>query len=424
MKVGFSSVLTIVLSRAVVTQGQDLTCGPSGTVEPLSFAGPPSVQTLVEAWQKGYSQMCAGAAQEMIVEGESSADGAARVCGSRTGAAPVDMGGVSRLLQNAEAKTEDGWHYDCQRSRRTTIFVDVAVEGLSVFIKNSGPAQECLQLLGGLTLDQLRWMYTSFSMAELKASKTWDPASVPYSDDNDETHLWSELFHECAAVEIQLAGDLEGSLSYKYFVDNVLTSHREGETIRSTTILPQLHDNTTNTLPLQQYFGSGDNALLVNFLEEYEGAISFMGLGHTLSKNVRPLLGSLEAVRIQNEKGDFTKPDFAAIEDSAYALSRRLYIAVNDAPDSLAKTRPFLDFGYTDEGSDLLKEEGFWPIHDWEKVVMRTRLQTKHGVSMDRIQQACGPPGGKITIDGSSTVFPVVQLCKYTWPNARPLLPM
>eukprot|EP00957_Ditylum_brightwellii_P043276 3279504-Ditylum_brightwellii.AAC.1 len=61
-------------------------------------------------------------------------------------------------------------------------------------------------MIGGLTFDQIRWIYSSFSEAEL-VQGGWDPSSVKNSDNDPSTHLWSELDSRCAPVEIHITGD-------------------------------------------------------------------------------------------------------------------------------------------------------------------------------------------------------------------------
>lgn len=398
-------------------------CGPSSGPG-LSFAGPPSVHTLASAWAQGYAAACPDTVPVAIMDVSSSADGAARVCGTRTGALPVDLGGLSRPMQTAEAKLSSDanqnnhWQFDCERSRRSTIQVDVAVEGVSVFTKNTGPAFECIQRKGGLTLDQLRWMYSNFGEQELQASGTWDGVfAVPYSDRNDNTHLWSELFHECASVEILMAGQAQGSLAHKYFTDNIFSE--DGETIvalQDEDQEPPLKDTNNATLPSvltrhTKFFGSNDIQSLIRFLEENDAGLAFFGLGATLSADVKDLMRNLEAVPILNEQGDFTKPEITAIEDSAYALSRRLFMHVYNNEESLARTRPFIEFAYSSAGRELVHQAGFWPIQDWESLVMRTRLQTETAIALSDIQSACGPKGGSMQIDGSSTIFPILRSC-------------
>ena len=78
------------------------------------------------------------------------------------------------------------------------------------------PAAACIRLLGGLTIDQLRWMYSSFSLGEL-ISTGLDATSIPFSDGDDSTHLWSELNEDCTAAEIVIAGPDGGSRAYNFF---------------------------------------------------------------------------------------------------------------------------------------------------------------------------------------------------------------
>eukprot|EP00977_Amphora_coffeiformis_P003738 scaffold742_cov165-Amphora_coffeaeformis.AAC.14 len=386
--------LVLVLARTCVEAAGGATiCGPPSTKnEPIYFSGAPSVQAVARAWKTGYQNNCPD--QMIQIEGDSSADGAARVCATRTGSLPVDVGGLSRPLYTAEAKTQNGWYYDCERSRRNTILVDVAVEGISFFTKlEDSVAQQCIALLGGLTKHHLRWMYSDYGETKL-VEEGWDASSVPFSDGNDNTHLWSELHADCASQEILIAGEPDGSLVRKFFVDNVFQGDDEN-----------IATNRTN-----QYYASSSIPELVSFVETNGASITLFGLGYILQNGVRELLGTLDSVPIQNVNGDFTKPGFAAIEDSSYLLARRLYMSVLDDEESLAKTRPFFEFAFSHDGAELLKENGFWPVHEWEAMAMATRLQTLSARPLlDRARSTCGPKDGEISIAGSSTVFPVAR---------------
>ena len=385
-------VAVLLLTLAFRANSNEL-CSESS--DPIYFSGAPSVQAVAQAWKLGYEALCPNA--DIDIQGNSSADGAARVCATRTGAIPVEIGGISRQIYTAEAKTENGWQYDCERSRRNAIKVDVAVEGISLFVKQQGAAQKCIQILGGLTMHQLRWMFSNYSESML-IEEGWDSSSVPFSDGNQTTHLWSELHSNCDPEEILITGEPEGSLVRKYFVDNIFEGDDEG----------------IATNRNASYFASENIPELVEYVELNPASITFFGLGYTLQSGIRESLGALESVPIRNSKGDFTKPGFAAIEDSSYLLSRRLYMLVWNDEESLSKTRPFFEFGYSETGSKLLKENGFWPIHHWEQIVMQTRLQTSTGGPLlERAKRFCGPRGGKFSIAGSSTVFPIARICEY-----------
>ena len=398
-KISITSTIFLVFGRLVdPAWSVDATnCGLNdGT--PIYFSGAPSVQAVAQAWKTGYESLCPDDAG-IVIEGDSSADGVARACATRTGSQPVDVGGMSREIYTAEAKSENSWYYDCERSRRNLIQVDVAVEGISLFTKASGAAQECIAKLGGLTKQHLRWIYSDYNESKL-IEEGWDTSSIPFPDGDPTTHLWSEIDPACASEEIAIAGELEGSLVRKYFIDNIFEG--EDEVIAANRTIP--------------YFGRSSIRELVEYVESDGAAITFFGLGYTLQNDVREQLGSLESVPIQNSLGEFTKPGFAAIEDSSYLLARRLYMTVLDDEESLARTRPFFEFGFSDEGSSLLKDNGFWPIHSWESIVMKTRLQTTSGRPFyDRAKRYCGPESGEISIAGSSTVFPVARICKWRY---------
>lgn len=114
-----------------------------------------------------------------------------------------------------QATTDNGWEWECAGTNREVAQVEVAIDGLSVVTAKQGTAKECIDILGGLTKDQLRWIYSNLDAAELRADG-WDEDSVPFLDSDDSTHLWSELSDECAETEILIAGadDLSGTFDY------------------------------------------------------------------------------------------------------------------------------------------------------------------------------------------------------------------
>ena len=68
------------------------------------------------AWPKpgqmAYETEC-GPFPDIGIEAESSADGAARVCGNWSGSDPVHIAGMTRKMNNGEATSDDGWQYEC-----------------------------------------------------------------------------------------------------------------------------------------------------------------------------------------------------------------------------------------------------------------------------------------------------------------------
>ena len=59
--------------------------------------------------------------------------------------------------------------------------------------------------MGGVTPDQLRWMFSAETAAELTAAGLDMSAVTPNGDGDDATHKWSELDASCPDAEIALA---------------------------------------------------------------------------------------------------------------------------------------------------------------------------------------------------------------------------
>ena len=116
-----------------------------------------------------------------------------------------------------EATTNNGYVFDCAGSSRSAIQIEVAIDGLTVAFALGSTAGQCIESLngGGLTIQQLRWMFSSFNEDQLEGSAEFVTAEViPSSDSNPNTHLWRELadpndqaqIAACPPVEIKPAG--------------------------------------------------------------------------------------------------------------------------------------------------------------------------------------------------------------------------
>ena len=93
------------------------TCGGD-----FSMAGAASVNRLAKTWLLGYRASCDGA-MEISIDDSTSSTGAARVCGVRRDASPVDVATLTRPMNRLEAATVDEWRFDCERSTRSTLQV-------------------------------------------------------------------------------------------------------------------------------------------------------------------------------------------------------------------------------------------------------------------------------------------------------------
>lgn len=109
----------------------------------------------------------------------------------------------------------------------------------SAYIAYAHPmtAETCMFALGGLSIAQLRWAFTDWTLKELQADG-WDFTGVPTPDFISETRYWSELCAvgepcetECPARQVKIAGPVEGTSLYVKFKEIILTG--EGEIFRT-----------------------------------------------------------------------------------------------------------------------------------------------------------------------------------------------
>ena len=148
-------------------------CGPSSSSSKnnkFSIAGSSTVFPVSQIWPEIYQVGCE---VEFAVEGGGSTDGAGRVCGNPERGTLVNIGAMSRQWKESEAKVSstNGHVYNCLEpgdTDRSAIQIEVAI-GLTMAVREGGTAWECIQLLGGLTIDQFggsirttKWLCRSY----------------------------------------------------------------------------------------------------------------------------------------------------------------------------------------------------------------------------------------------------------------------
>jgi phosphate transport system substrate-binding protein len=348
---GLSLTLTVnLLKTAVAVQ-----CGPSE--QGFVIAGSTTVYQLAQKWAESYMTACDGIA--ITVEGGGSSSGAARVCGNITSAGgPVDIGDMSRDWFDKEAvSSTNGYLHQCVVGdpTRSAIQIDVAIDGLSIAASKNGTAATCIQMMGGLTTDQLRWIYTNYDADQLLATG-WDPEALSNSDDDESTHLWSELDARCPAVEIQIAGPDPDTGTFEYFHQTILVDLNDGETYDA--------DRPGG------YYSSKTYIDLVAYTEANGDALSFFAYYLFLND-----IDYLFAVPILNDEGDYVLPAPSTVSDGTYnPLSRRIYMNLLNDAGSLDNTRPFLEFAFSADGTSLVNGTGLVPIDESERELLLSQL--------------------------------------------------
>ena len=114
----------------------------------------------------GVSYSTANDDYTVTVAGGGSGAGASKVCS--TDADSVNIGDMSRGWKDSEATVgADGYTYSCVNTDVTITQLVVAYDGLSVVMKKGGAADQCVTDMGGLSMAQLRWIFSDWSEEDL-----------------------------------------------------------------------------------------------------------------------------------------------------------------------------------------------------------------------------------------------------------------
>ena len=312
----------------------------------MTAAGSTTVEPLASAWGESYTAQCPTSG--ITVEGGGSSAGAARVCGDSSKGTSVDIGNMSRDWKTTEAtaETEGGWMYKCLIGDTTRVVAQfpVAWDGVSVVVKAASAAETCITGLGGLTMDQLRWMFTNYTDSELEATG-WDASSLTNSDGDESTHMWSELVADCPALEVMIAGEDAESGTYEFFMQTVLTDYANGEGFRS------------------PYYNSTTEDDVATYIAENDATIGYLNYATYMAHE-----SALGLAAIENSEGSYVSPSATTITDGTYnPLARKVYMNLLKDCTSMKKTLSYLEYGYSSGGDTDLTTAGLVPLTTEEK---------------------------------------------------------
>jgi len=194
-------------------------------------------------------------------------------------------------------------------------------------------AETCMFALGGLSIAQLRWAFTDWTLKELQADG-WDFTGVPTPDFISETRYWSELCEvgqpcesACPARQVKIAGPKEGTALYEDFKKIVLTG--EGETFR-----------TVGGHVIDPYV-SGSPEEVTLYLKENVDAVGVIKFKKYIDVSDQI---TASPITLQDGSGDYVTPSWVTIPpgvgynkgDGSYPLG--LAVVAVGAPLKTAKT--------------------------------------------------------------------------------------
>jgi ABC-type phosphate transport system substrate-binding protein len=343
LTIQWKTALFVTLASAVAGQA----CGPTGGK--VAIAGSSTVFPLADAWAVGYRARCPGV--DVTVEEGGSGRGATRVCAAG-GFNPVDIGAMSRKFNPptatsaGEANVTDAAsaQFICNIGDKTRKIqqIEVGLDGLTMVLASSGLAAQCLRKTPGLTIAQLRWMYSNYSEVQ-QGLDTPDKvkAVIPNSDGNTTSRNWSELEVTCPVTNIRIAGPDSTSGPFQFFQEVVFPLRTQGESFE--------------TRREGGYFNSILVETVRNYVETsrpevYGDAIAYFGFSYYLEKGAL-----LYGVPIQNVNTKaYVAPVRANLLDDSYVpFSRRLYMQLLNNNASLANTKPYIAYGLSNTGTQL-----------------------------------------------------------------------
>ncbi|CAE8639392.1 unnamed protein product [Polarella glacialis] len=377
-----------------------------GQLPSLRVAGSSTVGPISEAW--GTSASVSSKYVSITVDTAGSTSGASRVCLPGNDPQHVDISDMSRAWKSSEAVLlDDGYTYECKNTGNRVTQLDVGVDGVAVVTAARGAAHDCITdpSMGGLTLAQLRWMFSDWnnSMLESPVHGGVKLSSVAPNDDHDGVKEWSDLSQACKEVPINIYGPGDQSGTQGFFGEVVLCTKcfekKAGFPVEN---FPDCDKELTQTLeklsatadiknflltqrPRNCYMPSEDDNAILNWVMADPGGIAYFGYAY-YSENVAGLTAARIADDVVRGVQDTTEakvsPSQYTIIDGSYTVFRRhLYMNVDNAAWSQANA--FLEYGFSDEGQEQVKTVGYVAINANMLAKMQQRISQRGNANAD-----------------------------------------
>jgi ABC-type phosphate transport system substrate-binding protein len=359
MKIYFASLLTLLTmaaspsSAAICFEG-DLTVAGSTTVYPVAVQ-----------WASSYLDLCPNTNVTVDWELFGSTIGAKRVCADPS-YKPIEIATMTRSFKTTEATVQsDGYSFNCVvgDTTRSVAQFPAFYDAVVLVVKSDSSVAECINTLGGgLTVDQVRWMFSNFTESQLKASN-W--TGIPNSDGSDKTHLWSELDSSCPDIEVAIAGtDTVGRLSgeAEFFQRSFFPGFQGG---------PPLYLSAEGIR--SAYESHIDHDEVNNYVLATEGAIAFNSY-QSASSAVSGVM--LVPVKTSASSG-YVAPTTETIQDLTYKpLSRLAYLNVLKSDcTALLNGLDYLEYTYTSDGqNDIVTTYGA-PLTEKDLTTAGSRIE-------------------------------------------------
>ena len=203
--------------------------------------------------------------------------------------------------------------------------------------------------MGGLTVPQLRWIFSTNSTADVAFENGLPPSAIAANDDGDSTKEWGDLSTSSACMddEIDIVLPDGESGTYEYFNEVVLDEKGQFRTGTQ----------------------SADDNVLVEGLTGNGDAIGYFGYAYYIANT-----DVLVATAVENSAGQMVLPTSTTVRDGTYEpLSRPMFMNVNNA--DWGKVKPFLEWAWSSLGEESIHEVGYVPLDQATWYEMSERFQ-------------------------------------------------
>jgi len=356
----------------------------------LKIAGSSTVLPLAEVWAEDFN---ARAGDDVLIAGGGSSTGAQRVCLGAAHPEQADIADMSRKWEPWEAVVlDDGYTYECAGSKVRVSQITVGLDAIVVVTARNGSAARCLASrgVGGLTLAQLRWIFSDLSDDALSADGL-DMNSVVPNNDGDTIKEWSDLDASCSETPIRLygAGDKSGTASF--FSEAIFCPERMHRT--RARCAPEDFRRCPNWTAASAgqfwspncYNASEDDYEILDWVLADPGAITYIGFGYAQRWAAKLELVAVASDIVKGVKGTqdaLVPPTINSIVDGSYSVFRReLYMNVRN--EAWYRAKDFMSYGFSNEGQVKLAEIGVIPLNMALKAKMEQRIQQRANLKAD-----------------------------------------
>jgi ABC-type phosphate transport system substrate-binding protein len=339
-------------------------CGKGG----FRITGSPAVKPIAIAWAREYAAQCRfkvkidptnadsiSTKTSIIIKEDQEKVTTSTICKKSQNSSKIDIYMTNSPIIEASGTSAQ---FNCTNIWNTTVSsfiqVDVALDSISVIVNQSGIANDCIKILGGgLSQDQLRWIFSSDTATNLQTTG-WSDVSLSKGIGSLDERRWSRLHASCSNDWISIGIPSSNSEYFNFFQQAIMKNISQAMNATSPTSRPTFTFKTDKEI--------------ANFAKNEGSSIGYISYSSLIT-----MTSTLQAISVPNNTGFYISPNASSITSKSYnPLSRTLYMILS--VENLPLTRSYLEFGYSNYGDQIAQSTGLTIIHPDDQMKMFVRI--------------------------------------------------